>query len=70
MIITGLKLTSYGDRSFADEAALGAAVMLKARCFSVYQSIRGGPDWWEGIADRLFLAAQLLLLGAVSLLWL
>ncbi len=70
VIITGLKLTSYGDRSFADEAALGAAVLLTASCFFSYQSIRGGPDWWEGIADRLFLAAQLLLLGAVSLLWL
>ncbi|QKR98953.1 hypothetical protein F9288_04315 [Sphingomonas sp. CL5.1] len=70
VIITGLKLTAYGDRSFADEAALGAAVLLTASCFFSYQSIRGGSDWWEDIADRLFLAAQLLLLGAVSLLWL
>ncbi|MFT3977701.1 MAG: hypothetical protein QM688_11380 [Sphingomonas bacterium] len=70
VIITGLRLTSYADKSFADEAALGAAVLLTASCFFSYQSIRGGPDWWENIADRLFLAAQLLLLGAVSLLWL
>jgi len=69
VIITGLHLTTDARHTFADEIALAAAIALTASCFFSYQSIRGGPNWCETLADRLFLTAQLMLLVAVSTLW-
>ena len=70
VIVTGLHITAVSERSIADEVAMAAAALLTASCFLSYQSIRGGPDWYERVADRIFLLAQLLLFAAVAGLWL
>jgi len=70
VIITGLHITAISKHTIADEIALAAAALLMGSCLLSYQSIRGGPDWYERVADPIFLLAQLLLFAAVTALWL
>ena len=69
IIVTALHITSYSKQTLADEVALTAALLLIGSCLLSYLAIRTERERFERGADRLFLAAQILLLGAVAALW-
>jgi hypothetical protein len=70
LIVTGLKITGHARTTYADEAALVAAVLLALSCLLSYLAFRRGDpnspleDW----ADRIFLAGLVSLVGAVAIL--
>jgi hypothetical protein len=69
VIVTALHISKFAAETYADEIAFAAAVLLLASCFSSYQSIRRADERIEVIADRLFVAAQALLLLAILSFW-
>ena len=70
LIVTGLKITQHSRGTYADECALGAALLLAVSCLLSYLAFRRGDtrspleDW----ADRIFLAGLICLVGAVAIL--
>jgi hypothetical protein len=70
LIVTGLKITDHSRGTYADEAALGAAVLLAVSCLLSYLAIRRGEagDTYEHGADRIFLAGLVCLVCAVGVL--
>ena len=69
LIVTGLKITEHSRGTYADEFALGAAVLLAVSCLLSYLAIRRAEhspleDW----ADRIFLAGLIALVTAVAVL--
>ena len=70
VIITGLKLTGASRHSFADEVALGAAVLLSASCLLAYLALRRTQDApsLDRWADRSFLFGLIMLAAAVLLI--
>jgi Co/Zn/Cd efflux system component len=69
LIVTGLKLTGHSRTTYADEFALGAAVLLAVSCLLSYLAIRRiahSPleDW----ADRIFIVGLVALVTAVVVL--
>ena len=69
VIVTALHISKFATETYADEIAFGAAALLLASCFFSYQSIRRDNERIEIIADRLFVAAQLLLMLAMLSFW-
>jgi hypothetical protein len=57
IIITGLKLANANARSYADEVAWFAALLLFAALVHAYLAIRnqGARRWQEEVADMAFL---------------
>jgi hypothetical protein len=57
IIITGLRLASANARSYADEVAWVAALLLFTSTLSAYLSIRnhGARPWQARVADAAFL---------------
>jgi len=74
IIITGLKLANANVRSYADEVAWLAALLLFVAALHAYLSIRnnGLRSWQERVADHAFLGgmtalALAVIIAAVSL---
>lgn len=73
IIITGLRLANANARSYADEVAWLAALLLFAAALSAYLSIRNGHGGWGvRVADATFLGgmtalAVSVLIAAISL---
>ena len=67
IIITGLKLVNANIRSYADEVAWLAALLLFVAALHAYLSIRnnGARFWQERVADYAFLGGMTALAGAV-----
>jgi hypothetical protein len=67
VIITGLRLASANTRSYADEVAWAAAILLFTAALSAYLAIRnqGARPWQIRIADGAFLAGMTVLAVAV-----
>ena len=67
IIITGLRLASANGRSYADEVAWLAALLLFASALSAYLAIRnhGIRTWQVAVADWSFLAGICALAAAV-----
>ena len=67
VIITGLRLASANVRSYADEVAWLAAILLFIAALSAYLAIRnqGARPWQVRIADGAFLAGMTTLAVAV-----
>ena len=67
IIITGLKLVNANIRSYADEVAWLAALLLFVAALHAYLSIRnnGARGWQERVADYAFLGGMTALAGAV-----
>lgn len=67
VIITGLRLASANVRSYADEAALLAAICLFTAAITAYLAIRnqGCRPWQIQVADAAFLLGLVALAGAV-----
>jgi uncharacterized membrane protein SirB2 len=67
IIITGLRLASANVRSYADEVAWLAAVLLFIAALSAYLAIRnqGARPWQIRVADVAFLAGMTTLAIAV-----
>jgi hypothetical protein len=70
VIIAGLNVTGLTGKTFADEVAWAAAVLLLASCLLSYLSIRAEPNGGraEGWADIAFLLGLLALFAAVVVL--
>lgn len=74
IVITGLKLASANARSYADEVAWLAALLLFVAALSSYVALRhdDAPDWQLWLADLSFLGGLTalgvaVLVAAVSL---
>ena len=67
IIITGLKLANANVRSYADEVAWLAAILLFVAALHAYLAIRNGgtETWQEQVADYAFLGGMTALAGAV-----
>lgn len=67
IVITGLKLASANARSYADEVAWLAAILLFAAALTAYLSIRNenARPWQVRIADATFLGGMSALAAAV-----
>lgn len=63
IIITGLKLANANARSYADEVAWLAAILLFTAALHAYLAIRnqGARPWLERVADNAFLAGMTVL---------
>jgi len=70
VIIAGLNVTGMTGKTFADEVAWAAAVMLSLSCLLSYWAIRSEPNGQraETVADLAFLLGLLALFGAVLVL--
>jgi hypothetical protein len=70
LIITGLHITNHARGTIADEIAWIGAVLFALSCLFSYQSIRSGKDedFFEMLADRVFLLGICALLISVSTL--
>ena len=70
LIVTGLHITNHSSKTYADETALAAALLLALSCFVSYLSIRKGEAGvtLEGLADKIFLAGLAALTLAVVVL--
>ena len=69
LLITGLHVTGYAERTVADEIACIATVSLSASCLLSYAAIRSesAPTRLEHWADRTFIVGLLCLVIAVLL---
>lgn len=69
IIVTGLHVTQYSQRSMADEVALVSALLLGLSCLFSYIAIRAEPgvSGFKIWADRAFLCGLLSILVAVGL---
>jgi hypothetical protein len=67
IILTGLKLANASARSYADEVAWLAALLLFVAALNAYLAIRnqGARDWQERVADHAFLGGMTALAVAV-----
>ena len=70
LIVTGLKITQHARNTYADEFALGAALLLAVSCLLSYLALRrddvtGELEHW---ADRIFLVGLVCLVGSVAVL--
>jgi hypothetical protein len=70
VIIAGLNVTGMNDKTFADEVAWGAAVLLALSGLLSYLALRAEPNGSraEAWADRTFLLGLLALFAAVLVL--
>jgi hypothetical protein len=70
VIIAGLNVTGLTGKTFADEVAWVAAVLLSLSCLLSYLAIRAEPNGSraESIADISFLLGLLALFAAVLVL--
>ena len=70
LIVTGLHITDNAGKSYADEMALAAALLLSISCVVSYLSIRRKErgERLEGLADKIFLGGLSALVIAVSIL--
>jgi hypothetical protein len=70
VIIAGLNLTRLTDKTFADEVAWAAAVLLSLSCLLSYLAIRAEPDGGriEGWADLVFMLGLGALFASVLVL--
>lgn len=70
VIIAGLNVTGMTGKTFADEVAWAAAVLLSLSCLLSYLAIRAEPNGGraESAADMSFLAGLVLLFAAVLVL--
>jgi hypothetical protein len=70
VIIGGLKLSGVNHRSYADEAAWVAAILLFVAALSAYLAIRnhGARAWQVRVADYAFLAGITVLALSVVVL--
>lgn len=68
-LITGLRLTNFGETSVGDEVAWAAALMFLLSPLNSFVVIRnnGGHDWQGVWADRIFLVGVCLLILATVL---
>ena len=74
IILTGLKLANANARSYADEVAWLAALLLFIAALSAYLAIRneGARNWQARVADNAFLGgmtalAMAVIIAAISL---
>lgn len=60
VVITGLRLANVGARSYADEVAWLAAILLFVAALCAYLALRNdnAPDWMGRVADAAFLAGM------------
>ena len=60
VVITGLRLANVGARSYADEVAWLAALLLFVSALSAYLALRhdDAPAWQARLADAAFLAGM------------
>ena len=67
IILTGLKLANANARSYADEVAWLAALLLFTAALSAYLAIRneGAQNWQVRVADNAFLGGMTALAMAV-----
>jgi multisubunit Na+/H+ antiporter MnhF subunit len=70
VIIAGLNVTRLTGRTFADEVAWAAAVLLSLSCLLSYLAIRSEPNGAraESWADIAFMLGLLALFGSVLVL--
>jgi hypothetical protein len=70
VIIAGLNVTGMTGKTFADEVAWAAAVLLSLSCLLSYLAIRSEPNGGrvESIADLSFLLGLVALFAAVLVL--
>jgi len=70
LIIAGLNVSHVADKSFADEIAWAAAVLLAVSCLFSYLALRHERSGarLEHWADRIFLTGLLLLIAAIVVL--
>jgi hypothetical protein len=70
LIVTGLKISHHASTTYADEVALGSAVLFAISCLLSYLAFRGElansrlEDW----ADRVFLTGLVCLVTSVALI--
>lgn len=69
LIVSGLKIANMNARSYADEIAWVAAMLLFVSTLAAYAAIRnnGARPWQAELADRAFIGGVLALMLAVSL---
>ena len=67
IILTGLKLANANARSYADEVAWLAALLLFGAALNAYLAIRnqGARVWQEQVADTAFLGGMTALAASV-----
>jgi dienelactone hydrolase len=70
VIVTGVHLGGKASTSIADEMAFASAVLFLGSCGASHRAISKNDEWYEVVlADRLFAAGLLVLLGGVFSLW-
>lgn len=69
IIVTFVHVTGRAAYSLTDELAFGAALLFMGSCLLSHRAISTENEAFETAADRVFLVAQLLLLGAVTIFW-
>jgi len=70
LIVTGIHITANSSKTYADEMALVAALLLAVSCVVSYLSIRQGErgERLENWADKIFLGGLIALVAAVLIL--
>lgn len=70
VIIAGINIANRAEKTFADEIAWAAAVLLGLSCLLSYMAIRAAPEAsrFEAWADRIFLCGLIALFVAVLVL--
>jgi uncharacterized membrane protein HdeD (DUF308 family) len=69
LVVTAVHITGHAATSIADEVAFGAALLFIGSSLAAHRAISKSDERYDGVADKLFFSALVVLLFAVLSFW-